>query len=776
MRQLFVILIFFFLSKNLIAQVGIGNTNPNAQLDVRSSNQATPAATDGILIPKVDTFPIGVNANQDTMLVYLTTTVGADAPGFYYYNHATIDWIPFTGVERINDLFDGKSDVDGTNDGSSIFIGIDAGANDDASNNRNVGIGLFSLNANTSGSSNVAIGVSSLERNTSGFFNIGIGTNSLSHNLAGNGNIGLGYNSLSENTVGGSNIAIGSENLKFNQIGSSNIAIGYQTLRDNTSNHNIAIGYQASLLNTSAENNIAIGTASLRDNLTGERNIALGYLALVNNEVDDNVAIGHSALYGNSTGTYNTALGSYAGFVNTTGRENTAIGYAALHDIATGNFNTAVGSLSMRNADAAVNNVAIGVEALRWTAAAGNVAVGNSSLMNNIAGDDNTAIGNQALESNTTGSFNTAVGWLSLYQNGSGDDNTALGQGAMRDNNDGNGNVSVGYWSLYLNTSGDNNVAVGKFAGNGNAGSSNVFLGYSAGIAETGSNKLYIANSGVDANNALIYGEFDTKFLRFNSFTEINGRTVINNTTDASGTIGTGALEVGNGLRIDGNEIITNTGTVLFLQSDNESDLEVDGGTLRVDSSANRIGISNINPQTKLHIEGGSDASLAGGGFLTMGAVTATNMHMDNNEIMVRNNGLPAPLYLQNEGGDVYVGGSVVHSSDFRLKTDFESLPYGLKEVLQLQPKQYYWKNKVEQRYKSIGLIAQEAQQVIPEIIHESDDEQQTLNISYTELIPVLINAIKEQQKSIETLKNENTKLSTRLNNLENTLVNSKHN
>lgn len=88
------------------SQVGIGTTNPNATLDIRSSNQASPSNLDGIIVPKVDVFPTGVGVNQDAMLVYLTTVVGAYTPGFYYYNHSTTAWLPIGGsvVEKIDDL------------------------------------------------------------------------------------------------------------------------------------------------------------------------------------------------------------------------------------------------------------------------------------------------------------------------------------------------------------------------------------------------------------------------------------------------------------------------------------------------------------------------------------------------------------------------------------------------------------------------------------------------------------------------------------------------
>jgi hypothetical protein len=52
---------------------------------------------------------------------------------------------------------------------------------------------------------------------------------------------------------------------------------------------------------------------------------------------------------------------------------------------------------------------------------------------------------------------------------------------------------------------------------------------------------------------------------------------------------------------------------------------------------------------------GGSDASLGGGGYVTIGPVTGANIVIDNNEIMARNNGAVSTLYLNNDGGSVRV-------------------------------------------------------------------------------------------------------------------------
>ena len=94
----YLLIALFLFFNNFYAQIGIGTTSPDAQLDIRSSNQAAPASNDGILIPKVDAFPAtNPTVAQQGMLVYLTTSTTFLAttrqPGFYYWNNPTSDWI-----------------------------------------------------------------------------------------------------------------------------------------------------------------------------------------------------------------------------------------------------------------------------------------------------------------------------------------------------------------------------------------------------------------------------------------------------------------------------------------------------------------------------------------------------------------------------------------------------------------------------------------------------------------------------------------------------------
>jgi len=66
-------------------------------------------------------------------------------------------------------------------------------------------------------------------------------------------------------------------------------------------------------------------------------------------------------------------------------------------------------------------------------------------------------------------------------------------------------------------------------------------------------------------------------------------------------------------------------------------------------------GIGTPSPQTKLHVTGGSDAAPGGGGFITTGTLTSTNIALDDNEIMARNNGAVADFFINHNGGNVFL-------------------------------------------------------------------------------------------------------------------------
>lgn len=169
---------------------------------------------------------------------------------------------------KIDDLSDAKSD----DNGSSLFIGVNAGSNDDGTDNDNVGIGNYALNRNTTGENNVAIGAYSLYVNTEGKRNTAIGRDALRINSTGNYNTAIGNSALRDNSIGNYNTAIGRLALRLN-TGADNTAIGSLALGHTTTGEkNVAIGKDAGLSNITGSGNIYIGNETGWTNGLSESN------------------------------------------------------------------------------------------------------------------------------------------------------------------------------------------------------------------------------------------------------------------------------------------------------------------------------------------------------------------------------------------------------------------------------------------------------------------------------------------------------------------------
>ncbi len=102
--------------------------------------------------------------------------------------------------------------------------------------------------------------------------------------------------------------------------------------------------------------------------------------------------------------------------------------------------------------------------------------------------------------------------------------------------------------------------------------------------------------------------------------------------------------------------------------------------------------------------------------------------------------------------------------SDKRLKRIVGNYQKGLKEILSLQPVEYYYTNSETRKFdervlntKNIGFIAQDVQKIFPECVSEDDDGYLSLNIHA--ILIAFVNAFKEQQEQIEALKKENAEL-----------------
>jgi hypothetical protein len=137
----------------------------------------------------------------------------------------------------------------------------------------------------------------------------------------------------------------------------------------------------------------------------------------------------------------------------------------------------------------------------------------------------------------------------------------------------------------------------------------------------------------------------------------------------------------------------------------------------------------------------------------------------DSNKIETQNDG------CQTNGIHRASGNVISNTSDARLKTNIENIPNALDKVMSLNGLTYNWNENTpddfDKEKAEVGLIAQEVQAVLPEIIHpapfDRDPENDGKSISgedyitlqYERVVPLLVEAIKELKEEINTLKGD---------------------
>ena len=164
--------------------------------------------------------------------------------------------------------------------------------------------------------------------------------------------------------------------------------------------------------------------------------------------------------------------------------------------------------------------------------------------------------------------------------------------------------------------------------------------------------------------------------------------------------------------------------------------------------------------------------------LFALGNGTSSN---ESNALVVLKNGnigvglgQSAPTYLlevgKNGDGTEAVANAWQTFSDIRLKKNFTSIENPLKKLKAINGYYYYWKSGSDTS-RQIGVIAQEVEKVLPEIISENDDGYKS--VDYSKLTPLLIEVVKnqnttvtKQQTTIEELKIKNLELQTANDNL----------
>ena len=111
----------------------------------------------------------------------------------------------------------------------------------------------------------------------------------------------------------------------------------------------------------------------------------------------------------------------------------------------------------------------------------------------------------------------------------------------------------------------------------------------------------------------------------------------------------------------------------------------------------------------------------------------------------------PSNAFIISYDGNATLANNLTINSDARLKSNIVTLGSTLSRLLLIDGKSYTM--KANESISKIGLLAQELQAVFPELVKTANNSEGTLSINYQGMIPVLLNAIKEQQTQIEELK-----------------------
>lgn len=150
----------------------------------------------------------------------------------------------------------------------------------------------------------------------------------------------------------------------------------------------------------------------------------------------------------------------------------------------------------------------------------------------------------------------------------------------------------------------------------------------------------------------------------------------------------------------------------------------------------------NSNPACDVHVKQSSSGTTPGGAGIRLESDLTTDQNQiwtDGANLNFGFNGTRIS-YISNTGAYTQV-------SDRRLKNNITPMKSVLSDVLKLKPVEYFY-NESNSKFKSKGFIAQDVQEVYPELVNESEDTKM-LAVQYIEFGVIAVKAIQEQQEMI---------------------------
>ena len=255
------------------------------------------------------------------------------------------------------------------------------------------------------------------------------------------------------------------------------------------------------------------------------------------------------------------------------------------------------------------------------------------------------------------------------------------------------------------------------------------------GLTLNSTNKLCFGDTGTFIHQSAD-GVLD---LVSDSEVEINGSTIdINGDVDISGTTVSGGkitadagIDIDN-FNIDGTTIALSSGD-MTLDAEGDIILDANGGDVNFQDDGTLYGFMSK-----------SSNDLLVGNAISDGDVTIRGNDGGSN--------ISAVTFDMSAAGAATFNNDVTAFSDKRLKTDISNIENGIEKVMQMQGV-HYKRNDIEDAKPQIGVLAQDMEAIVPEVVLTADDEMQTKSVDYGKLTAVLIEAIKDLKAEIDELK-----------------------
>ncbi|MFQ5500370.1 MAG: tail fiber domain-containing protein, partial [Candidatus Zixiibacteriota bacterium] len=217
-------------------------------------------------------------------------------------------------------------------------------------------------------------------------------------------------------------------------------------------------------------------------------------------------------------------------------------------------------------------------------------------------------------------------------------------------------------------------------------------------------------------------------------------------------------------------------GTFVWADSHDAVPFSSSGSNQFLISAAGGVGINTNTPngmltikasgtQAGIHFNGGAqDVTWMQGQRLQFGTwngITFTEM-MQIDAVGYVGIGTPTPSEKLHVVGNICYTGSISACSDRRYKQDIRTIEGALDKVSRIRGVRFSWKRQQFNKMSfpdgsDVGVIAQEVEQVLPEIVSTNEDGYKS--VDYTKLTPLLIEAMKEQQQTIADLQQRLSKL-----------------